>query len=347
MLRLSPSAPPVPIPTAATDAIPLPGSEGTAVAADRPEPTPATGASQAEVTDGVTENIGEPGRAAGSTGSDVSATGSGPSATHRPPVPGHRNIPMEGVTFMFLSGDGHPGPSNQAGPSMAGQESGSPHIPSSIASERPAHGPPPGAFIFTIGTGPSYPHGGMLPNPDRDSAAATGPAAGPQPGSGPGVQNGSAPSRMPPLILTFNPNMSAGMNPFGTPEDMTYVRSDVVWNPPSSKTSLRQWLHKRERDLDIVCDDPHCRYVSPCAINDPADEFVQLNAFSTYDAMCDHRYHASCLKDASRASGNYQPLDGHGSRAAMRCLLCRKQGWTAMGAVGIRSRSTSVASGQQ
>ena len=346
MLRVSPSAPPIPVQASTPSSNPDRLSVATTprhTPASADQASHATPTEHLPVEDTTVESTGPPRLHASRGIEQLRATPDSP-VLPRPLILTHGHHVMDGLTIVFLSGESVPPSDRLSGPPpLTEGESARHHSSSEANPDRPAQ-PLAGSVVSDIGSGPPPPaHPGHASEQPAGSPLSTnsnpGPQADPQPGS--------AQPRLPPLILAFGQNMAAGLNPFAAPEDLVYVRSDAAWSPPAPKNSLRQWLHKRERDLNIVCDDPHCRYVRPDVINDFDEELVQLNAFLTYDALCEHRYHASCLRDASCASGNYQPLGDQGSRAALRCLQCRKQGWATMDAAGQRSRSTSIASGQQ
>jgi hypothetical protein len=244
--------------------------------------------------------------------------------------PGHPgDHPMGGLTIVLLSGDGDgPESPHSAAPIDGNGQNTFPFgTTTTTTTTTTTAGRPPsvpeGSLVITFGGGPPPPPHGATSNGDAEQrpsseSTANGPAARP---------------RLPPVIFTFGQNTPAGINPFAAP-DVVHVRSDAVWNPPAPKKSLRQWLHARERDLGIVCDDPHCKHVRVQAdVVDDLDndeELMRLNGFSTFDALCEHRFHVGCLVQANTFNGELHPLDSEGARAALRCPQCRKQGWAAI-----------------
>lgn len=194
--------------------------------------------------------------------------------------------------------------------------------------------------LLPLGRPPvAQPGGGANPDiPAGDALMDTTPNAVPPPTR---PVAAPMPQRPPPIMFAFDPMFSAGLNPFAPPEDVDYVRSNQPWHPPTASKPLERWLLQRERELGIVCDDAHCRYLEPeCVMQDlkksqadrakePQEQnVVYVKAFEAHDKLCHHKFHFSCLKEANVPTGWYHELDQQGSRAVLRCPTCRAYGWT-------------------
>jgi hypothetical protein len=342
MMRVSPSAPLVPMPTANGDS-----NRNVDAAANASSSAPGEEVSTADpaaVGDAMAvdpEPVGESAFASALPRAETEGSQDTMGTQVNAGPPGHPgNNPMGNLTIVFLTGDGRgqENPHNDAPTAGDGQN----NTPFGTTGGQPPSSPG-GSLVMTFGTGHPPPNFGRMPHPppnlvhmpgdpnsplvrlhgDNDTAPSDSDAeqrsnAGTTPNRDPVLP------RMPPVLFAFGQNM----NPFAT-QDVVHVRSDAVWNPPAPKSSLRQWLHKRERDLGIVCDDPHCKRVHVQSDldgdSDSSKELMRLNGFSTFDALCEHRFHEACLVQANTFNEELHPLDSE--RAVLRCPQCRKQGW--------------------
>ena len=344
-MRVSPSAPLVPVPTVNGDS--NQGQDAVANASSGAPGEEASTANPAAAGDAMAvdpEPIGDNAPASVSPRAETEGPQDTMGTQANAGPPGHPgNNPMGNLTIVFLTGDGRgqENPHNDAPAAGDGQN----NTPFGTTGGQPPS-TPGGSLVMTFGTGNPPPNFGRMPHPPPNLVHMPGDPNSPlvrlhgdnatTPSDSDAEQRsnaGTTPNRdpvlprMPPVLFAFGQNM----NPF-TPQDVEHVRSDAVWNPPAPKSSLRQWLHKRERDLGIVCDDPHCKrvHVEPDVEGDTGsnEELMRLNGFSTFDALCEHRFHEACLVQANTFNEELHPLDSE--RAVLRCPQCRKQGWAAI-----------------
>ena len=242
---------------------------------------------------------------------------------------GHNTGPMGNMTIVFLTGN----PPGSTTPSEVGAEGPAPvppngstgheiPVPFQWADRHNAGGP----MFLTIDVVPDPPSG---PSNPSNSVAPTQPAVDGPLGSQTIGPIGAPQPMAPPTLFAFPPPFLGMANPFApSPGDLTYTRSSAIWTPPTPKNSLEQWLLKRERELSIVCDDPHCKYICPDVISNFDDALIHVQAFGSHDQLCEHKHHMTCLVEGNQSAGWYRMINQEAKQAALRCLQCRNHGWT-------------------
>jgi hypothetical protein len=242
--------------------------------------------------------------------------------------------PMGNMTIVFLTGN----PPGSATPSGIGAE-GTVAVPPNGFTAHEAPAAPQwgdrhnggGPMFLTIDVVPDAPIGPSNPsNPVAPiQSAVDGPIGSQTTGSTGTSQVPPRETMAPPTLFAFPPNFLGMANPFAPiPGDLTYTRSSAIWTPPTPKNSLEQWLLKRERDLNIVCDDPHCKYICPDVISNFDDALIHVQAFGRNDQLCEHKHHTTCLVEGNQSTGWYRMINQEAKQAALRCLQCRNHGWT-------------------
>lgn len=241
--------------------------------------------------------------------------------------------PMGNMTILFLTGN----PPGSATPPGVGAGELDPVPPNGSTAHAVPAAPRWGDGLNA--GGPMFLTIDVVPNPPVGPSNASDPVAPAQSAiDGPVGSQTTAPTGPPevppretlppPTLFAFPPNFLGMANPFAPPPgEMTYTRSSAIWTPPTPKNSLEQWLLKRERELNIVCDDPHCKYICSDIITNFDDALTHVQAFGSHNQLCEHKHHMTCLVEGNQSTGWYRMINQEAKQAALRCLQCRNHGW--------------------